>query len=140
MILSVELKTEQSKVSTINEALKQLLNLEIPAKGHTFPIINGPKENDHVCIVGAGPAGIHMALSLKDRGYKSVKIFEKSGRVGGKSYDTQLNGYYRPQGTIFLTSDYLNNFIPLARRYNVGELHDFPTPGVSAIQIRINDK
>ena len=57
---------------------------------------------------------IHMALSLKDKGYQKIKIFEKTGRHGGKSYDTIVDGIYRPQGTIFLTADYVDNVIPLA--------------------------
>ena len=46
--------------------LKALLTADIPAKGKPFPKINGPKPHERVCIVGAGPSGIHMAISLKD--------------------------------------------------------------------------
>ncbi len=42
--------------------------------------------NAKIAIVGAGPAGIHMAYSLKNRGYTNVVIYEKSDRVGGKTY------------------------------------------------------
>ena len=114
----------------IVQKITELLKDELDPKGLPFPIIHGPKPFEHVCIVGAGPAGIHMALSLKERGYSSIKVFEKTGRVGGKSYDTQLGGFYRPQGTIFVTADYFDNIIKLAKRYNVGELHKLPTPGV----------
>ena len=72
-----------------------------------------------------------MALNLDEKGYKKIRIFEKTHRVGGKSYDVQLEGHYRAQGAIFLSPDYHNNFIQLAKDYtNSSELHKFPTPGV----------
>jgi len=42
--------------------------------------------NSRIAIVGAGPAGVHMAYSLKKKGYSDVVIYEKSDRVGGKTY------------------------------------------------------
>ena len=30
-------------------------------------------------MVGAGPAGVHMALKLKKLGYKDIILYEKSG-------------------------------------------------------------
>ena len=108
----------------------KLLSAKVPTKGKPFPKINGPKLEDKVCIVGAGPAGIHMAVRLKDHEYKNIVIFEKSGRVGGKSYDTQFDGFYRPQGAIFLTVDYFDTLIKLAKRYGVGEVHALDDSGV----------
>ena len=107
-----------------------MLQVDLPTKGDPFPKINGPKRREKVCIVGAGPAGVHMATRLKEKGFRKIKIFEKSGRVGGKSYDTIINGVYRPQGTIFLTADYFDNLVKLARKYNVGQLHPFEGYGV----------
>ena len=76
-----------------------------------------------VCIVGAGPSGVHMAMSLKDKGYGKVVVFEKSNRVGGKSYDIPFNGASLPLGTVFGEPNYRNpgNFIPLANKYGLGE-------------------
>ena len=114
--------------------LQQLFNRNSttnPPLGHHFPSIIGPKPYEDVCIVGAGPAGIHMGLSLKNKGYKKIRIFEKSNRVGGKSYDVQLEGSYRAQGTIFLSTDYRENLVKLAETYDVGDLHEYPPPGVS---------
>ena len=108
-----------------------MLEADLPSIGELFPKINGPIVTDRVCVVGAGPSGIHMAVSLRDRGYKNIRIFEKTGRVGGKSYDTQLNGYYQSQGSTFVTPEYFDNFVALAKRYNVGQLHPIPDPGVS---------
>ena len=109
----------------------KLLSAKVPKKGKPFPSINGPNPDDKVCIVGAGPAGIHMAVRLKDHGYKNIVLFEKSGRVGGKSYDTQFDGFYRPQGAIFLTVDYFDTLIKLAKRYGVGDVHALDDSGVS---------
>ena len=108
------------------KTLSELLLDESPPQGESFPRINGPKLGEQVCIVGAGPAGIDMALRLKDKGYSKLTIFEKTARVGGKSYDTQINGVYRWQGTIFLTADYFDNIVKLAKRYKVGELKAIP--------------
>lgn len=99
-----------------------LLETDFPSKGTPFPTIAGPKPNDKVCIVGGGPAGIHMASSLKERGFQNLIIFEKTGRVGGKSEDIIIDGFYRPLTTVFLTADYFDTVVPLAQKYGVGEL------------------
>lgn len=80
-----------------------------------------------VCVVGAGPAGVHMALELKNQGYQKVQIFEKSGRVGGKSYDIQYRGVKYSLGTTFLEPDYFESVVPLAKKYNAGDLHSIPS-------------
>ena len=116
--------------NTYKARFLELLNSTAALKGKDFPKIIGPNLNDKVCIVGAGAAGLHMALSLKDRGYKEIRIFEKTNRHGGKSYDTIINGVYRPQGAIFLTADYADNVIPLAERFNAGEISPIDQPGV----------
>ena len=91
----------------------------------------GPSKDDHVCIVGAGAAGIHMAVSLKDRGYKKITIFEKSSRVGGKCYDVQYDEFYQPIGAVFLQVDYFNTVVELAKRYKVGDIQAISMIGVS---------
>ena len=107
-----------------------LLETDVPSKGTPFPTIDGPKTDEKVCIVGGGPAGIHMAISLKERGFQNMIIFEKTGRVGGKSYDTTIDGFYRPQGTVFLTADYFDTLVRLAQKYDVGELSALHGTGV----------
>ena len=116
--------------NTYKPKIYQLLRSDVPPKGKHFSNIVGPKSNERVCIVGAGPAGLHMALSLKDKGYQKIRIFEKTGRHGGKSYDTIIDGLYRPQGTIFLTADYVENVIELAKRYDAGDMQPIDSPGV----------
>ena len=130
MATPMTLCQNQSVIAETVKNFKGLLTIDLPPKGDSFPKISGPKPHEHVCIVGAGPSGIHMAVSLKEKGYKNITIFEKTGRVGGKSYDIQLGGVYRPQGTVFLTVDYFDTLIELAKKYNVGEIHELPSPGV----------
>ena len=110
--------------------IDQLLRSTVPSRGKEFPNITGPKSKDKVCIVGAGPAGLHMALSLKDKGYQKIRIFEKTDRHGGKSYDTMIDGLYRPQGSIYLTADYVDNVFKLARRYDAGDMQSIDPPRV----------
>ena len=101
-------------------------------KNIPFPKINGPLKDDHVCIVGAGPAGIHMAVRLKDRGYQKITIFEKSSRVGGKCYDRTVDGYVRALGASFLGNDYFDNLVELMTRYNISGLQPLESPGVGS--------
>ena len=58
-----------------------------------------------------------MALELKNRGYTDLTIYEKTGRVGGKSYDINYRGVPNVLGTSFLEPSYFDNFVPLAREY-----------------------
>lgn len=45
--------------------------------------IKGPKSlSDDIAIIGAGPSGIHMAYLLKEKGFKNVKILERTNRLG----------------------------------------------------------
>ena len=131
LLLDRKLPQNQPLFNSYKQKFEELLSSELPSKGKEFPKILGPKSTDKVCIVGAGPSGLHMALSLKDKGYQKIKIFEKTGRHGGKSYDTVIDGIYRPQGTIFLTADYKDNVIPLAERYSAGDKMAIDQPGVS---------
>ena len=98
-----------------------------PAVGIPYPDIPGPSKDDRVCVVGAGPSGVHMAMRLKKLGYQDVVIFEKSNRVGGKSYDVKYRGVYYPMGTIFAEPSYFDNMVPLAREYGVGDLLKMPS-------------
>ena len=50
----------------IVETILQKLDKFMPPKGKDFKTINGPKKHEKIGIVGAGPAGIHMAYLLKE--------------------------------------------------------------------------
>ena len=60
----------------VQSQAEQLLSLldPSPALGEAWPTIPGPELDDRVCIVGAGAAGIHMAVSLKKRNYENVNF------------------------------------------------------------------
>ena len=112
----------------------ELLDKDLEPKGYPFPEIYGPAPWERVCIVGAGPAGVHMSLSLKKKGYKNVTIFEKTARVGGKSYDVNLGGgSYLPQGAFAFSSEYFDTLVALAEEYGVGEYEKIPEFGVRLI-------
>lgn len=101
----------------------QLLSLlsEEPPKGEPWPNIPGPLKSDRVCVVGAGASGVHMAASLKKRGFDKVVIFENTDRVGGKCYDINYRGVPQAQGANVLEANYFNedNLIPFVREYGL---------------------
>ena len=101
-------------------------------KGEEWPKIVGPQKDGRVCVVGAGPAGLHMALRLKQKGYTKVNILEKTFRVGGKCEDIAHGGVPNPQGGIFAVASYFKNFISLAEKYDVGEVVKIPPQTVWA--------
>ena len=71
-----------------------------------------------------------MALKLKKRGHTEVTIFEKSGRLGVKSYDINFRGSPYPLGTIFFEPTYFDNVVALAREYGVGDILPIPSVGM----------
>jgi len=63
--------------------------------------------SSRVAIVGGGPSGILMAKLLHDRGFERLTLFEKEGRVGGKSKNLLLDdGEKVDLGTIFTANKY----------------------------------
>ncbi len=65
-----------------------------------------PKPKDKIAIVGAGPAGLHMAYLLKEgrfkKRFKKITIFEKSDRPAGKSYTLEKDdGVPQEMGTCY---------------------------------------
>ena len=57
-----------------------------------------------------------------------MTIYEKTNRVGGKSYDINYRGEAQPQGPIFLAPSYFDTVVPLSKQYGVGDLVESPTP------------
>jgi len=114
----------------------QLLSLlaPAPALGEPWPSIPGPDLDDRVCIVGAGAAGIHMAISLKKKNYKKVVVFEKSGRIGGKCFDINYRGTPQAQGADFLEANYFNedSFVPVLKEYGLDDLVRVPPTDIWA--------
>ncbi len=77
-------------------------------------------KDQKIAVIGAGPAGIHMASQLKKRGYTNVTIFEKSGVVGGKSLSLVQNGIPYELGTCFLHNGY-RRILHLIKEYKLRE-------------------
>jgi hypothetical protein len=76
-----------------------------------------PSIEDDIAIIGAGMAGLHMALSLKDRGYKNVTIYEAADRVGGKCYTKTVEGCAIDFGAGIIPGE--SNVVALCDRFNV---------------------
>lgn len=115
----------KQKIDPIGAALNTLQDLILnqdPPKGEEFSRIPGPTKNEKVCIVGAGPSGVYTAMKLKKLGYQDITIYEKSFRVGGKSYNVEVRGASYPMGTILVEPNYFENIVPLAREYDAGDL------------------
>ena len=93
--------------------------------------VAGPKSlDDRIVIVGAGPSGIHMALSLKERSFTNVVILEKNAFVGGKSWTIDYRGTAHEMGSVYLAPDYADNVIPLVNKYIPGDLVILPPSSV----------
>lgn len=70
-----------------------------------------------------------MALNLKKIGFLDVTVLEKTGRVGGKSFDVKYRGAEYSLGTSFIEPDYFESVVPLAKEYADATLVDIPTIG-----------
>eukprot|EP00111_Clytia_hemisphaerica_P004410 TCONS_00012610-protein len=99
--------------------------------GYKLPYqIPGPRSlDDKIAIVGAGPAGIHMALLLKEKGFANIEILEKSDRIGGKSNSIQDRGTVHELGTVYLSKDY-QMIKDLSEKYVPGDTSPFPPASV----------
>ena len=93
--------------------------------------VTGPKSlNDRIVIVGAGPSGIHMALSLKERHFTNIVILEQNDFVGGKSWTINYRDTAHEMGSIYLAPDYADNVIPLVQKYTPDDLVILPPSSV----------
>ena len=82
---------------------KQLLTkLNVVGKEHhdvlpTAPLAPAKVENDgpfqgRICIIGAGAAGLYVAMILKYLGITNIDILEADKRVGGRCYTYPFAG------------------------------------------------
>lgn len=74
--------------------------------------------NLRIAVIGAGPSGLTAAYTLRKLGYKSVTVFEKEGRVGGKVNSLKLAGAVVEMGAVFASPDY-ELVLGLAKEYGV---------------------
>lgn len=90
-------------------------------KGVPFKSIRGPKDKHaKIGVVGAGPSGVHMAYSLKKRGFHHVTILEKSNRIGGKSNTMRVRGTNQGLTTLFFgVNQYNSTMIPLFKKFGL---------------------
>lgn len=56
-----------------------------------------------IAIIGAGPAGLSAARLLEETGRVRAVVFEKSERIGGKSFSTPRFGVVHDMGTCYST-------------------------------------
>ena len=92
-----------------------------PPPPSRHPRVVGPGRKEQICVVGAGPAGVHMAYSLKKRGYSSVVVLERTDRVGGKCLDSHYRGVVWPLGAGVTVAHYSRNIIPLAAEFGFND-------------------
>mmetsp|Transcript_64439 Transcript_64439/g.170677 ORF Transcript_64439/g.170677 Transcript_64439/m.170677 type:complete len:119 (+) Transcript_64439:450-806(+) len=71
---------ESLKMSAVNT-----LNSMDSYYAREFPSRLPHRRDASIVIIGAGPAGLHMAFQLKKRGYTKITMQEKESRFGGKT-------------------------------------------------------
>lgn len=100
-------------------------------EGYQLPYkIPGPRNlNDKIAIIGAGPAGIHMALLLKEKGFTNVQVLEKTSRIGGKSQSIEYRDTVHDIGTVYLSKDY-QIIKDLSQKYVPNDITSFPPASV----------
>jgi protoporphyrinogen oxidase len=93
----LELKKKQEELQKLNDGY-------VPSKAQRFnkweELLDPdytPKVTDKIAIVGAGPAGLHMAFKLNELGFQHVTVLEKDVRIAGKSFTEYIYEKEVPQ-------------------------------------------
>ena len=120
-----KLKAYQRLVDIINTAF-------LEPKGIPFvEQIPSPKcLSDRIAIVGAGPAGIHMAYLLKKKGFTNIVVLEKTNTIGGKSNTIKHRNVIHEMGTCYLQPDYDDNVVALAKEFGLWKPVNIPSANV----------
>lgn len=86
----------------------------------TFILLSLEKDNfeESIAIIGGGIAGITAYNTLKNYGYKNVKIFEGSNRLGGRVYPLKYKNGYLQLGAQFINGQ-KNPIYKLAKKLNI---------------------
>ena len=110
----------------------KIVNSSPPPKGIPFPTsIPSPRRlNEKIAIVGAGPAGVHMAYMLKKKGFQNIVVYEKTDRVGGKSLTIKYRNTPHEMGTCYTQPDYDENVIALAKEYGLWDPVYLPSANI----------
>lgn len=121
MVLVGPMKTEADTILKIVSNLKEKVEKSgFSPKGQPFPKIKGPGRFDtKIGIIGGGPAGIHMAYKLKQRGYQNVTILEKSPRIGGKAETFYYRQSEIPLSAALWDADYKDTLVPLLEHHGM---------------------
>ena len=90
-----------------------------------------PDPTRHVLIVGAGPAGLTAAMTLRQRGYNRVTVLESTDSVGGKCHSLHYRDHVYDLGANLTTPRY-TLIRPLAERLGM-TLQDLPERRVVAL-------
>ena len=117
----------QSKCCTTIQVAGAKYQSAIPKHNTLLYKVSGPKRlDDKIAIIGAGPSGIHMALLLKKKGFKNIRLLEKTGDLGGKSKTVNYRGAPQELGTVYLTRDY-GEIFRLVEKYVPNDLMELAT-------------
>jgi len=74
--------------------------------------------NQRIGIIGAGPAGLTAAESLKAKGYTNVTLFEKNSQAGGKCSTSEFEGRAYELGAGVITANN-HTVLGLAKKFGV---------------------
>ena len=111
--------------------IEKIVSLCTAPRGDAFPTISSPRSTDEkIAIVGAGPAGIHMAYLLKKKGFKNIVVYEKTGRIGGKSLTVEHRSTLHEMGTCYVQPDYEENVVALAKEYGLWDPVALPSANI----------
>ncbi|KAL1856621.1 hypothetical protein Plec18170_003590 [Paecilomyces lecythidis] len=98
--------------------MKQFLSKIFLVLGNFAPV----RANENpVCIVGAGPAGLSAAAQLEIKGYQTV-TFEKQSAVGGKCQAIYESGGFSPLGALIFTPPTYRESIKLLLDTGIGSV------------------
>lgn len=124
--------TSQSGKLKAYQHLVDIINSFQEPKGIPFvEHIPSPKSlSDRIAIVGAGPAGIHMAYLLKKEGFTNIVVLEKTNNIGGKSNTIKHRNVFHEMGTCYLQPDYDDNVVALAKEIGLWKPVGIPSANV----------
>ena len=84
-------------------------------------ICTGEPRREHVCVIGGGVGGVHLAWLLKRRLFTNMTLFDQSARLGGDVWTRKAppgggaDNVTRELGAAFLSPDYVEVRALLAR-------------------------
>lgn len=127
----IALKAEMDKLHIRNDRLS-------PRKAQRFmkwaELVSSPayvpKRSDRIAIIGAGPAGLHLAFLLDELGFKDITLLEKTPRSAGKSYTKYSYERFIPIefGTCYTIPFKYAELRRVAKEIGYGSFEEVPVP------------